>query len=422
MWTSFPPDNFVRTQSAVEGIEVYQPAPPDTAPDRETVQFSCPRCGGITAYSASDGGLTCTNCNYYEPPRKQIVGQQAEEFEFTVETLEQAAHGWGQSRKELQCQGCGAYTSLPPDSLSHTCPFCGSNNVIQRQSTQDVLRPRFLIPFKVEADACYQIARNWLGSSWMTPGSLRRLARVAEFTGIYLPFWTFDAATAASWRAEVGHTTTYRDSKGNSHTRTTWKWESGQVQLNINDMVVPGTSKVSNLLLNRIRNFNLNELAVYEAAYLAGYQAQAYDIPLEGSWETARHEMREQTRQACRQQASSSKIRNFSMELNFGNERWRYVLLPVYLANYQYQQQTFQVMVNGQTGAVAGQRPVDWLKIWLAVGGLLAPGLTLGVVGLFLLLLGGLGFPLLVLAFIVLGVGVAISFHLIRTALEMDDA
>jgi len=154
----FPPPNFIRTESAVEGIEIYKPAPPKKEEHREVVNFTCPQCGAATAYSAADGGLTCTHCGYYEPPQKSVVGKRAERFEFTVETLQRAAHGWGTTRKELQCQSCAAYTSVPPDSLTHTCPFCGSSNVIQRQAPQDVLRPRFLIPFKIEAGACHQNA------------------------------------------------------------------------------------------------------------------------------------------------------------------------------------------------------------------------------------------------------------------------
>lgn len=422
MTQPFPPPNYVAVPSNVPGIKIYKPAPEQPEDTRETVQFSCPRCGGSTAFSASDGGLTCTNCDYYEPPKQAVVGRAAEEFEFTVESLTRSAHGWGTERKELQCQSCGAYTSLPPEQLTHTCPFCGSNNVIQRQSAQDALRPRFLIPFKLEAEACAALARDWLGSSWMTPGALKRLASIATFSGIYLPFWTFDADTSAGWRAQVGHTRYYTDSKGRRRSRTVWKWESGQVRLNINDLLIAGTGKVSRRLLNSLRNFNLNELAPYEPTYLAGYQAQAYDVTLEQGWEMARHQMREQTRLACRQQASSSKIRNFSMELDFSHESWRYVLLPVYLAAYQYDGKSYQVMVNGQTGAVAGQRPADWLKVWLAVGALLAPGLTLGIIGAFLLLLGGLGFPVLVVGFILLVAGLIISLKMIRRAQELDDA
>jgi predicted RNA-binding Zn-ribbon protein involved in translation (DUF1610 family) len=421
---TFPPPNFIPAESAVEGIEIYMPAPEKEEDHREIVDFKCPQCGAVTAYSAADGGLTCTHCGYYEPPQKAVVGKGAEEFEFTVETMERAAHGWGEARKELQCQGCGAYTSVPTDALTHTCPFCGSNKVIQREAPQDILRPRFLIPFKIEADKCQNLSREWLGSSWMTPGALKRLARVADFTGIYLPFWTFDSITDADWKAEVGHTKTERyfsNGEWKTRTKTVWKWENGHVHLFHDDLLVEGTTRVSAVLLDRIKGYNLNQLAPYEPKYLAGLQAQSYDIPLESAWETVRHEMRERTRRACRAQASTSKIRNFSMNLDFSEESWRYILLPVYLAIYHYQDQSYQVMVNGQTGKVSGQRPVDWFKVWLAITGLLAPGLTIGIIGIITLIFAGLGLIIGVIGFMLLVIGLVIAFNIFRKAQAMDD-
>lgn len=206
----FPSVNFIPVPSAVEGIDVYQPAPVKLPAHREVVQFNSPQCGANTAYNAADSGLTCTNCGFYEPPEHDVVGIQAERFEFTVDTVQRAAQGWGEARKELQCQSCGAYTTISTDSLTHTCIFCGSNQVIQHAASQDVLRPRFIVPFKIEAEACHDIARQWLGQSWMTPRSLRRVATIAHFTGIYLPFWTFETVTKAHWQAEVGHNQTER--------------------------------------------------------------------------------------------------------------------------------------------------------------------------------------------------------------------
>jgi hypothetical protein len=119
-------------------------------------------------------------------------------------------------------------------------------------------------------------------------------------------------------------------------------------------------------------------------------QAQAYDIPLESAWENARQRMRETTRQTAMNQTSTSRIRNFSMQLDFKDESWRYILLPLYLAVYPFGGKDYQVLVNGQSGSVAGQRPVDWNKIWLMSAVLLAPGLLLVLASLMLLLLVGL--------------------------------
>ncbi len=421
----FPPPNFIVTGSAVEGIEVYMPQPETEEEHREVVTFNCPQCHASTAYSATDGGLTCTHCGYYEPPAKAIVGKGAEAFEFTVAHLERAAHGWGQARKELQCQNCGAYTSVPPDSLTHVCPFCASNKVIQREAAQDMLRPRFLVPFKIEAATCHQIARDWMGDSWMVPKALRQAATVGHFSGIYLPFWTFDAVTEADWKAEVGHTKTeryYSGGKWKTRTKTVWKWESGHVQLGHDDILIDGTTRLSNLLLGRIKNFNLHDLAPYEPKYLAGFQAQAYDVALERGWELGRQQMRESTKSACRSQASTNKIRNFSMTLDFSNETWRYILLPLYLTTYTYEEKPYQVMVNGQTGAIAGQRPVAWLKVWLAVAAIIAPGLTIGLIGVLMQLLGYATFLVTVAGFALFIIGLVIGISLLQKAQGLDDA
>jgi hypothetical protein len=79
-------------------------------------------------------------------------------------------------------------------------------------------------------------------------------------------------------------------------------------------------------------------------------------------------------------------------------------------------------MVNGQTGTIAGQKPVTWWKIWLAIAALLSPGLLLGLIGLPLLLAGGIGLIPLLLGFILLVGGVFFSVQLYRKAVASEAA
>ena len=418
------PEKYVPVPSALQGIEVYAPAPVESPAHQPVVDFKCPQCGATTAFSVPDGGLTCTHCGYYEPPEKPVVGKGAQEFEFTVETMERAAHGWGEPRTEMECQNCGARTSLPVGSLTSTCAFCGSNKVIQREAPQDVLRPRFLIPFKSDATKCSQLTREWLESSWMTVSGLKRLSRLAEFSGVYLPFWTFDSITRAAWKAQVGHTKTeryYDNGEWKHRTVTEWRWESGQVQLQIDDLIVEGSQQLSRLLQEKLKDFNISDLTPYEPKYLAGLQARAYDVPLEQAWESARQQMRERTRQACTEQASSSQIRNFSMDLDFSAESWRYILLPVYVAAYSYLDKTYQVMVNGQTGTIAGQRPVDWTRVGLVAALIAAPGLLLCMLGLLTLIFGGVGAAIGAFGLFLLVIGIVIDVVIISKAMSLDD-
>jgi DNA-directed RNA polymerase subunit RPC12/RpoP len=417
------PPQYQPVESAFPGIEVYAPAPEGQAA-APVVEFKCPQCGAATAFHAGEGGLKCSHCGYYEQAAAETPGEAAEQHEFTVESLEQANRGWGEERVEVDCQSCGAQLTAPAGLLSLTCAFCGSNKVLQRQAAQDQLRPRFVIPFQVEAERCQQVASAWLGSSWMTPAALRQAGSVTPFTPVYLPFWTFDSVSAAAWRAEVGHPHTERHKVGKEwHTRTVirWRWESGQVRLDHRGLLVPGAKKVSRLLLQKIEPFDLEGLTEYAPSFLAGIQAQSYELPLEDAWEIARERMREDTRRACHGQASTSHVRNFSMELDFSDEGWRYILLPVYLSAYRFHGAAYQVMVNGQNGKIVGQRPVDWTKVWLACAALVAPGALLGLIGLLTLALG-VGAAIGGVGLFLLLAGGGISAYFVVQAMRMDDA
>jgi len=42
------------------------------------------------------------------------------------------------------------------------------------------------------------------------------------------------------------------------------------------------------------------------------------------------------------------------------------VALPIVLLHYDYGRRAYQVVVNGVTGAIAGEQPYSWIKIFFA--------------------------------------------------------
>lgn len=412
--SSFPPPGFVPTHSALPGIAVYMPGAEKTAPQK-VVLFRCPQCGGDRGYSIAAGGLTCSSCGYHEPAAQPAVGRQAQSFEFTAETMTRVAHGWGQARTDITCRQCGGHTTAPANTLTHVCPFCGSQKVVQRAAPQDVLRPRFLAPFRITPDECQRQFQQWLGNHWLAPPGLRQLHGV-PFTPLYLPFWTFSAVASSHWRAEVR-----KSRQVGNKTYYHWAWEQGQVRRPFQDVLAPGSVHVNPRFLRRIHPFDLDALTPYDPAYLAGLRAQAYETPLNTAWEMARSHMRGEMRRRCQEQPSGSVQRNFAITLNYEEESWRYILLPLFLAAYTYNGRVYQVLVNGQTGKIAGQRPADWRKI-----GLLA--LAWLLISLLLIFLPQLAPASATLAalitasgFFALGAGFILLISLVFTALRMDD-
>jgi len=67
----------------------------------------------------------------------------------------------------------------------------------------------------------------------------------------------------------------------------------------------------------------------------------------------------------------------------YSGQTFQLVLLPVWVGAYRYRGKIYRVLVNGQTGKVAGDRPVDQLKVTLLILLIVAALIPL-VVGLFL--------------------------------------
>ena len=51
----------------------------------------------------------------------------------------------------------------------------------------------------------------------------------------------------------------------------------------------------------------------------------------------------------------------------FSGQTFKHILVPIWLVAYTYGAKTFQVVVNGYTGSIAGRHPLSWIKISLAV-------------------------------------------------------
>jgi DNA-directed RNA polymerase subunit RPC12/RpoP len=412
-----PPPDFQSVPSKIEGVSVFAPLPQRSFIENPAT-YKCPNCGATTRYNVNVGGIACDHCGHSVSLNSVPVGSEAEDQEFTMETLEHAAQGWGGERKELHCNSCGANVSIEPGILSVTCPFCVSNHVNIRSAPIDILRPLFLIPFKIRPESASHQSVQWLGKGWFHPVALSATAIMHNFVGIYLPFWTFDTKIQAEWKAQVGYERQeryYDHSEKNWKTRTVidWRWQTGNKTILIDDYLACGSDRMSHAILEQVYPFNMKDLVEYKPDYLAGWQAHTYDIPLVDAWETAQKNLREDAKRACYDDIPSPHIRNFSMIADYKDETWRLILLPVYLSSYRFEDKVYQIMINGQTGAVAGQKPVAWWKVWLAITGLLSPGIILSLIGVMFLLVGGIGvIPLFFGAiFFIIGVIASVSIY-----------
>jgi len=418
-----PPHGYVQVDSAVDGVSVWAPAPED--PDADEARagtYRCEQCGAAVGFEVAAGAVACTFCGHVADTPIEQVGASAEQDVFTEEAIAAASQAWDLHRRELHCGSCGVDLQITEGALTATCAFCGSSQVLVREGVVSGLRPHAVVPFSVEGEALRGRVREWLGRGWMHPADLQEGAVLDKLVGVYVPWWTFSALVHADWRCEVGIQKTrrvYRDGEWKTETYTVWEWREGRIDVTLTDWLQVGTSRVHAGLARKVDDYDLDALVDYHPDVLAGWQAQAYDVGLMEAWDQGKDRMRQRVKADCRRDVAHSRIRNLSVVADFDEERWRYVLLPLHLAAYTYQDRVFHVLVNGQTGALAGQKPVVWPRIHAVAVALFAPGLLLGLISLPLMLIGVGVFTIFIALLLIIAAGLGCVW-LYRTASDAE--
>ena len=81
--------------------------------------------------------------------------------------------------------------------------------------------------------------------------------------------------------------------------------------------------------------------------------------------------MTNELQRLCAQQVPGDTHRNLVVDATFRDQTFKHILAPVWLMTYVYGAASYQVVVNGVTGTIAGSRPYSWIKVTLLVVALL---------------------------------------------------
>ena len=357
-------------------------------------QYQCPGCKADMAFNPNAGQLKCPYCGNTEAmpevtsTRLQAVLQEHDLAAFIHTNQTQIAQ-LATTAQEVNCPGCQAIITFEPPDVAGKCPFCATSIVTQTSHPADpTLAPSALVPFEIGRKVALKNLRVWLAFRWdwkdlkalFLPGQLKGLAQNQALTGVYLPFWTYDAQTESRYRGERGehyyetetYTTTNSDGKRETKTRevqhTRWYSASGRVSRFFDDVLVPATKAISNKKLRRLwPKLLVSKLKPYSAQYLAGFKAQRYEISVKEGFAQAKSIMAEQIQKDVRTDIGGNEQRIHSVSTDYSRQTFKHVLLPLWMATYRYGGKTYQVMINAQTGKVMGERPVAVWKVVLAV-------------------------------------------------------
>jgi hypothetical protein len=69
----------------------------------------------------------------------------------------------------------------------------------------------------------------------------------------------------------------------------------------------------------------------------------------------------------CIEQIPGDTHRNLQVASTYSAQTFKHILVPVWIVAYTYGPKSFQIVVNGYTGSIAGKYPLSWIKITILV-------------------------------------------------------
>jgi len=341
--------------------------------------FPCPSCGADLLYEPQDGFLSCPYCGHKEAIPKSAAEVVERSFEQYLRVRPEQMGQLAANALEVQCQSCGAKSLFTPPEVAGRCEFCGVQIVAQPKSADPILTPEGVLPFSIQQKQVTTNLRQWLSSRWFAPNDLKQFAQPEAINGIYIPFWTYDTNTTTYYTGQRGDyyytTETYyeRDSNGNQVERTrqvrhtSWSSASGTVERWFDDVLVSGTTSLSAKRLHDLEPWDLPEIQPYNPAYLSGFKAQRYQIDLEQGFELTKQMIAGTIEGDVRDDIGGDEQRIDELSTHYSGITFKHLLLPVYAGAYRFNGKVYQIVVNGRTGEIQGDRPYSVGKILLLI-------------------------------------------------------
>lgn len=328
-------------------------------------EFPCNSCGAMLEFNPLAGGLACPYCGHEEAIPEDDI--DAPERAFNQHNLSESVEmaRFSDQAMEVACPSCRARVVFEPPDVAGNCPFCNTSIATPAEPSKPVAKPDGILPCKVTHKEAQQFFRKWLGGHWFAPDNLKTLAQSELFQGIYLPYWTFDACANTVYTGERGD---YESTRRDGDRRIHWQAVGGQFETTFDDIMVPATQSLNAKHLKRLKGWDLNDVVTYTPSFLAGYKAQRYQVPLDKAWNTAKTEMDGYLNRDVEAEIGGDRQRVHSANFEYNEITYKHILLPVWMSTFLYNKKKYQVIVNGQTGEVIGERPYSQGKVAIAVG------------------------------------------------------
>ncbi len=309
--------------------------------------LECPGCGGNIKFHIESQLMFCEHCDsYYDPYaiHKEVDAESVEYYETKV----------------FSCPQCGGEILGNHNEAATFCSYCGSSTILSERISQEEC-PDYIIPFKKTKEDCKKAYKQAMKRAIFVPKEYKSEEFIEGFRGIYMPYWTYHFKMDGHVRMTAREEKSYDDKTYITNFRVEgdldsyYKGDSYDASVNFYDDISMGLAP-----------FDVKAHKPFTPSFLSGFYAECADVSKEVYLSESMHLAQDATMDRIRQ---TEEISAYDLLEPVGDLPFHTTLLkaertlyPVWFLSYRNGDKVAYAAVNGQTGKVAADMPVDKKK------------------------------------------------------------
>ena len=314
--------------------------------------IKCPACGAEMKFDPKLQKVKCEYCDsVFDAKELRKEAKRAKEYENVA----------GIEGKSYTCSSCGA-TLLTFDETAITfCSYCGSQAMLESKMMK-INNPDYVIPFKKTKEECIDNYKKLLRKSLFAPSYMKSDITISKFRGIYMPYCIYKlthngkCTNVGSKRSgRVGDYVIYTDYKIDAEVDGCYDGISFDLLSKFYDTY------------SQAIPFDFSEAEKFNKNYLIGYYADTKDVDSEVYRNIAKNIADGDSTRFLRKRKEFRKYGCNNPTVPFDVSETKIGMFPVYFLAVRDKSNKYvnYAIVNGQTGKVVADLPIDFKKYLL---------------------------------------------------------
>lgn len=318
--------------------------------------FACPNCGGNLKFDISTQQLGCEHCHTQMDPYsfedKEADAIQQTEYDVTI----------------FSCPQCGGEILSTDTSAAEFCSFCGASTILYSRLSKGK-RPNYIIPFKKTKEDCKNAYSEMMKKAIFAPDALKNPKYIDGFRGIYIPYWAFHMTQNGTLSMKGS-----KSRRRGDYILTDHYDLSGDINAYYKGLSYDASSAFDDDISEKIAPYDVKGMKEFTPAFLSGFYADTADVEARNYESDARNIAIQNSRNAIHKEFNNVNVdlitpSNLLTEVHEVDS----AMFPVWFMSYRNGDRVAYATVNGQTGKVVTDLPIDTKKYGLASLALAVP-------------------------------------------------